>query len=126
MRDGESPEPLPFHLVSVGKSAVASATPEGSALKSPRMEQNRIEVLTALHELHSGYGDFDKEVTLTDINTQTSGVDKADVVRTLALLRVDSHVMTSGDKKFTLTAKGKAWIEAKSGHLTALSKGFIS
>lgn len=126
MRDGESPEPLPFHLVPVGRSVVASATPEGSALKSPRMEQNRIEVLTALHELHSGYGDFDKEITLTDINTQVSGVEKADVVRTLALLRIDGHTLTSGDKKFTLTPKGRTWIEAKAGHLTALSRGFSS
>ena len=126
MRDGEAPGPLPFHLAAVGRSAVVSATAEVESLKNPRMEQNRIEVLTAIHEIHSGIGDFTTEVSLTDINTQVAGVEKPDVMRTLALLIADGHVITSGTKKYQLTSQGRAWIESKSAHLTALSKGFIS
>lgn len=126
MRDGEAPGPLPFHLAAVGRSAVVSATAEVEALKTPRMEQNRIEVLTAIHEIHSGIGDFTADVSLTDINTQVAGVEKPDVMRTLALLIADGHVMTSAMKKYQLTPRGRAWIESKSAHLTALSRGFSS
>ena len=126
MRDGEATGPLPFHLAAVGRSAVVSATAEVEALKTPRMEQNRIEVLTAIHEIHSGVGDFTADVSLTDINTQVAGVEKPDVMRTLALLIADGHVMTSAMKKYQLTPRGRAWIESKSAHLTALSRGFSS
>lgn len=122
MRDGESPAPSTFYLQQVGNSVVVSPSPDAPAPASD--SQARIEVLTALHEIHL-VTSFDEAVSFADLKGQVRGLGQREIIGVLISLIAEGLVVRTqiGRKSYRMTPQGRAWIESRDARLFALSKG---
>lgn len=121
MRDSEAPGPMSMYLQPVGNSVVVTPEPGSVAVTE---DQARIEVLTALHELHSSTS-FDDDVTLAELKQQVRTLKSRELRQALSPVMDDGLVIRTQHQKrnYRLTPKGRAWIESKSARLFAASRG---
>lgn len=119
MRDGAHAEPTTFYLAPIGRTVVVSSSlPESADVMT---DQAIIEFMTGLWTLHSTTT-FDEPVSKTEMFAQ-SGLDKRAANEVLSEMVAQQKVAFEGGSKFSLTPKGKAWIESKSAALFAKSRG---
>ena len=124
LRDAQTPAPLDYYLAPVGNSVVISST-KSAAAGSLVDEKAKIEVLSALYTLHGAKGQS-AEIPMTAIKAQIRTMDQADIYTMLAYHLLPEALVAIADaagSKYTLTPKGRTWLESRDAAIFARSKG---